>query len=142
VTLAAAVARINTWLPTTFTRNFGSSMNALPTGADMPALALFPGEGFGSKAAAAVVGYTAFEVTFAIEHWIIAFGSGQKLASERLDALVTLVDYYMAKLITDSTLNSTLTRPIAVVDVALGVKLLGGLGYECAVLLQHWSVKY
>jgi hypothetical protein len=142
MTLAAALTRLATWSVTGVTTHY--AYNAMPDGAipesKLPALVVDFGE-YG-EIVPVNVALTSGTLDIQIDHWLLYQGYGLGLASERHSTLVTLTDNYMAKVITDMTLNANLADSLKIAPIQLGSFEYGGLIYR-GILFRHvWKILY
>lgn len=143
MTLAAAVAQIKTWTFSGLKTNKGFDYVGVLPESELPALVLqFPLypklDGFAPLRVAGTSG----EAIWYVEHYLLCFGGSLKRPAQRLDAIITLADAYLVKMLGDPRLNNTLSRPMDILVMPPGAVELGGSIYAGVVFLERWAVEY
>lgn len=141
MTLAAALTRLATWSVTGVTTNY--AYNAMPDvipESKLPALVVdFPD---GSQYGAINVALTSGVLRVHLNHILLIRGMGMGLAADRFASYVTLIDNYMAKVITDATLNANLIDGLVIRTIEVGPTEWGGGLYAGIVFPHEWKILY
>lgn len=143
MTLAAAVARLNTWTFTGLKYNLGVDWSRPPGNADLPALVVDLGvevdfvEGLRADTLALASG----EVRILLDHKLLVCGLIIGTPAARWADIITYVDRYLACVADDLTLNGNLNAPLVLQAVRMGrLEHLNGI-YLGVVFRHDWKLR-
>lgn len=132
-----AVDRIGTWTVTGVTTNYGLDdlPGVLPENA-LPALVLAAPRGGANKPFD--LGLTKAVLTVFIDHVLVLRGAGAGKPQSSYYGGAAIIDNYVAKVLTDWTLNENLLEPLQIVSASFEPVIFGSVAYYGCVLRHKW----
>lgn len=143
MTMAQAIAQAKTWTFSGLKSNKGFDYVGVIPETELPALVLqFPlYPKFDAFEPLTITGSSGAGVWY-VEHCLLCFSAALKRPPQRLDAIITLADLYLDKLVADATLGGYLTQPMDVMVMPPGVVEFNNSLYAGVVFMERWSVLY
>lgn len=140
MSIKAAFDRLNTWSVTGVTTNYGlDDLPGVVAEVQLPALVVLPAaREEATNIKPLNLSASKAQTVLEVDHILLVCGIAQNRPQERFYNSLALVDNYLAKVVTDWTLNDQLLEPLQITGVRWTPSAIGQGIYYSVVFRHKW----